>query len=201
MSNWLGSKKHAIAGEQGLVQLGGDLLFGVAAHAELIDLVPAVHDVRRRAFSTPGPGLVSNVVVRLAVAVRAADVGPRVGDRNVLERVVYVTNVTATIVGGWARRRVGTRAVIEQKQKLILEQERRLIFRRRFPTRLWFLFGLDSSATHSSDNDCRQNEHQETISHTVCPGIALSGRIHTGAFPRREHVIGRRLWTTRIPSL
>lgn len=40
------------AGEKRLVLLGVDLLIAVAAHAEIIDLVPAIHDVGCRASST-----------------------------------------------------------------------------------------------------------------------------------------------------
>ena len=46
-------------GEKGLVLLQVILILGMTAHAKLVDLLPAIHDVGRRPFSAQSPAGVS----------------------------------------------------------------------------------------------------------------------------------------------
>ena len=95
------------AGEEGFVLLGVELLLGVTPYARLIHLRSPVHNIRSRAVFPPGPGLVGNVFVRVTVAVRTADVGPGMEDRDILLHVVHVADEAATVIGHGARLLLG----------------------------------------------------------------------------------------------
>ena len=170
-------------GKQRLVLLSVDFILRVTAHAERINLRPTIHNTRRRAVSTPGPGFIGNVGVTVAVAVRAADVDTRMDDGNVLLYVVHVANVAATVIGSGAGRQVNIRAVIKQ-QRFIIKQQR-LIIRYGFGADLGFraclrfLFNLYLHTADFSDGRCRQNKRQETVSHTFYPGIILNSECGT----------------------
>ena len=87
-----------IGGKKRLVLLGIDLVPGVTTHAERIDFQPGIHNVWRCAVAARGPGFVGNVLVRLAMATRASDIGACMDDSNILLHVVYVTDEAPTIV-------------------------------------------------------------------------------------------------------
>ena len=85
-------------GKERLVLFGVDLVLGVTTHAERIDFQPGIHNVRRCAVAARGPGFVGNVLVRLAMATRASDIGTRMSYGNILLHVVYVTDETAAVI-------------------------------------------------------------------------------------------------------
>ena len=106
------------AGEERFVLFSFDFFSGVTAHTERINLCPWIHNIWWRAVFTPGPGFVRNVLIALAMAIRAADIGQRVYHSKLLVLVVDVANVaTAVISYGAIRWTILFGAVVTIKQQ------------------------------------------------------------------------------------
>jgi len=162
------------AGKERFVLLGVDLVLRVTAHTERINLWPGIHNIGRGTVPARGPGFISNVGITLAVAVRAADIGPCMDNGNILLHVVNMTNETATVIGYGSGR-------WDKLFLTIIKQQPGLIIRYGFPAGPGFcvcirlLFSLHLLTACSGSDHCRQNKHQETVFHTFCPDISLSG--------------------------
>jgi len=108
--------------EEMLMLVGVDFVFGVTAHAELVDFRRRIHNIWRCAVAAGSPGFVGNVLVGLAVTNRAADIGPGVDNSNIFLHIIYVTNEAAAVVGLRPIRLTGARLVVQQQQRFIIEQ-------------------------------------------------------------------------------
>jgi len=102
------------AGEERFVLLGVDLTGGMTAHTERINLRPRIHNARRRAVFTPGPGFVGNVRITVTVAIRAANIGPCVDNGDILLHIVHMANVAATVISYGSSRQADVWAILKQ---------------------------------------------------------------------------------------
>lgn len=115
-----------IVAEKGLVLGCVDLVLGMAGHARWVDPLLREYDVGGRAVAAGSPRFVGDVRIAGAMARGAADPRAGMGNRDLLVQVVGVANEASTIVGGRLVRRGRGRFLVEQQQRLVIQQQRPL---------------------------------------------------------------------------
>ena len=103
------------SGEDVLVLVGIDFIFGMASEAEDVDFGFREHGVGGGAIAAGGPGFVGDVVVADSMTLGTTDPGPGVGAGQLFLHEVDMANLAATVVGAFGSN--GVSCIVQEQQR------------------------------------------------------------------------------------